>query len=129
MANKVTGVTFDPAKVKAGDLIFVRDVGTFFKTLHPFIKQPYVMITAGEYRDQVQEKFLKHLDDEKIIAWFSVHACEKPHKKFYPIPLGIYQDKKYFKPRAELTKHFAQLRAAPRRHALHEFWRYSQQKA
>ncbi len=112
--SKPGGVTFNPKDVKRGDLIFVRDVGTFFKTLHPLIKYPYIMITAGEYRDQVKEKFLKYLDDEKIIAWFSVHACEKPHRKFYPIPLGIFQDQKYFKPRAQLTTYFAQLRAAPK---------------
>ena len=34
--------------------------------------------------------------------------------KFYPIPLGIFQDKKYFKPRSELTQLFAQLRNAPK---------------
>ncbi len=117
--TKPGGVTFDPADVKAGDLIFVRDVGTFFKTLAPKIKQPYVMVTAGEYRDQVQEKFLNYLDDAKIIAWFSVHACEKTHKKFYQLPLGIFQDKKYLKPRAQLTKQFAQLRNAPKKGMLY----------
>ena len=61
--------------------MFVRDVPAFFKKLHHSIKNPYVMITAGEYRDQVQEKFLRYIDDEKIIAWFSVHACEKCHPK------------------------------------------------
>ena len=117
--TKSGGVTFDPADVKAGDIIFVRDVGTFFKTLHPEIKHPYVMVTAGEYRDAVKPKFLKYLDDEKIIAWFSVHACEKSHEKFHPIPLGIFQDKKYYKPRAELTKLFASLRNAPKQGLLY----------
>ena len=113
------GATFNPDKVKRGDLIFVRDVGAFLKTLHPRIKNPYIMITAGEYRDQVQEKFMKALNDPKIVAWFSVHACEKTHPKFYQIPLGIFQDKKYFKPRAELTQHFARLRHAPKKGLLY----------
>ena len=37
--SKPNGVSFNPADVKAGDLIFVRDVGTFFKTLHPSISR------------------------------------------------------------------------------------------
>ena len=117
--TKSTGVTFDPADVEAGDLVFVRDVGTYFKTLHPKIKHPYIMITAGEYRDMVQAKYLKYLDDPNIIAWFSVHACKKTHKKFHAIPLGIYQDKKYYKPRAELTKLFADLRNSPKKGLLY----------
>lgn len=112
--TKAGGVTFNPKNVKPGDLIFVRDLPTFFKTLYPSIKNPFIMITAGEYRDAVQEKSLSYLDDEKIIAWFSVHACEKTHPKFYPIPLGIYQDKRYYKPREELTQVFARLRTAPK---------------
>ena len=72
------GATFDPCDVKTGDLVFVRDVGTYLKTVHPGIKNPYIMITAGEYRDAVQEEFIDYLDDPKIIAWFSVHACEMP---------------------------------------------------
>ena len=117
--TKSTGVTFDPAKVNAGDLIFVRDVPTFFKKLAPQIKQPYVMITAGEYRDMVLESSLDYLEDPRIIAWFSVHASKRTHPKFHAIPLGIYQDKKYYKPRAELTQLFAQLRNAPKEKLLY----------
>jgi hypothetical protein len=117
--TKPTGVTFDPTHVKPGDLIFVRDVENFYKKFHPKIENPYIMVTAGEYRDAVQEKFIDYLDDDKIIAWFSVHACEKMHSKFFMIPLGIYQDKKYYQPRAELTQLFAELRHAPKNKLLY----------
>ncbi len=109
------GVTFNPQEVKRGDLIFVRDVLRFMKKLHPKIKEPYIMITAGEFRDQVTPAHLKYLDDEKIIAWFAVHQdCYETHPKFHQLPLGIYQDKKFYEPRKELTQHFAKLRAAPK---------------
>lgn len=107
-------VTFNPHEVKRGDIIFVRDAPLFFKKMHPLIKVPYLMITAGEYRDTVLDEMLDYLDDPLIIAWFSVHACERCHPKLHQIPLGIFQDKKYYKPRAGLTEYFAQLRRAPK---------------
>lgn len=113
------GVAFDPAAVKPGDVIFVRDVGTYFKKIHPKIQHPYIMVTAGEYRDKVKPEFLSYLDDPLIIAWFSVHACKKSHPKFYQIPLGIFQNKKYYTPRAELTQLFAQWRHEPKKKLLY----------
>ena len=53
------GVTFDPAAVMLGDIIFVRDVETYFKKMHSKIKHPYIMVTAGEYRDKVKPEFLE----------------------------------------------------------------------
>lgn len=114
------GLTFNPKDVKKGDLIFVRDVPLFMKKLHPKIKQPYIMVTAGECRDQVTPEHLRYLDEEMIIAWFAVHHdCYETHPKFHQLPLGIYQDKKYYEPRKELTHHFAQLRAAPKKQLLY----------
>jgi len=109
------GITFDPHNVKKGDLIFVRDVPLFMKKLHAKIKQPYIMVTAGEYRDQVTPMHVAYLEDEKIIAWFAVHHdCYETHPKFHQIPLGIFQDKKYYETKKELSPLFAQLRAAPK---------------
>ena len=108
------GLTFDPRDVKEGDLVFVRDMPRFMKKLHPKIKHPYIMVTAGECRDQVTVEHLAYLDDPKIIAWFAVHHdCYETHPKFHQIPLG-FSDKKYYEPRKELTHHFAQLRSAPK---------------
>lgn len=108
------GITFNPADVKPGDIIFVRDVGEFFVSLRPEIKHPYIMVTAGEYRDSVKEEYMHELDDPRIIAWFSVHASPVKHPKFFMLPLGIYQDKKFYAPRARLTEQFAQWRRAPK---------------
>lgn len=112
--TKDGGVTFDPEAVKPGDIVFARDLDAYFKKLHPRIKHPYILVTAGEQRDAVTEKSMSRLDDATIIAWFSVHASAITHPKFQMLPLGIYQDKKFYEPRAELTKQFAQWRKAPK---------------
>ncbi len=109
-ADKVA--TFDPKAIKPGDLIFVRDVATFYKELHPLITSPYIMITAGDYKDAVKDEFMAFLDDEKIIAWFCVHPSDKTHPKFYAIPLGVFQNKEFYEKRTDLTKLFARWRHA-----------------
>ncbi len=108
------GVTFNPAKVCGGELIFVRDLDAFFKTIYKQITHPFVMITAGEARDKVQQRHMAYLNDDKIIAWFSVHASSSTHPKFYSIPLGIFQDQKYYHQRKSLSHHFALLRRSPK---------------
>ncbi len=114
------GVSFDPNCVKEGDIIFVRCVHRFMKELHRQIMHPYIMVTAGEARDQVTSKHLKYLDDDKIIAWFAVHLdCYTEHPKLYPIPLGLYQDKRYYHPRKKLAQEFAQLRQVPKEKLLY----------
>ncbi len=84
-----TGVIFDADKVKAGDKIFVRNVKLFFEKLHPYIKQPYIMITHGEAEATVKDDYYRYLENNTIIAWFSIHPPQIGHKKFFPIPLGI----------------------------------------
>ncbi len=114
------GVRFNPKKVRRGDVIFVRQVPQFMKKVHPKIKEPYIMLTAGEARDQVTKKHMKYLNDDKIIAWFAVHHdCHETHPKFHQLPLGIYQDRKFYKPRWELTHTFATWRAAPKKRMLY----------
>ncbi len=113
------GATFDPRAVKPGDKIFVRNVPLFMKTLHQKIANPYIMVTAGEFRDQVKDEQLDYLDDPKIIAWFSVHPCKRTHPKFFPLPLGIYQDKNNYLQCAELAQLFASLRQQPKERLLY----------
>lgn len=117
--------TFDPSLVKPGDIIFVRNVPTFMKELHPHIKHPYIMVTAGECLDKMREKWIRFFDDKKIIAWFSIHACKKCHPKFHPIPLGILQKPEHYEKRTELTQFFAQLRQMPRNKLLCMNFRFS----
>lgn len=108
------GVTFNPKDVKAGDTIFVRDVDYFFETIGRTITQPFIMITHGEFRDTTLEHQLQYLDDPKIIAWFSIHPPKQGHKKYFPLPLGLMQEKKYYKKRTSFNSFLADLRKKPK---------------
>ncbi|MBA2307608.1 hypothetical protein H0W26_05755, partial [Candidatus Dependentiae bacterium] len=88
---KSGGATFDPSKVKAGDIIFVRKVDRFMKTMHNKITVPYIMVSHGDFRDTTLNKQLRYLDDKKIIAWFSAHPPQVSHPKYFPLPLGVNQ--------------------------------------
>lgn len=94
--TKPEGVRFNPKNVKAGDIIFARDIPAFFKEMHPKIHHPYVLVTHGEFRDTCAESDLEYLDDNKVIAWFGIHPCKGWHMKYYPIPLGLKQAPKPF---------------------------------
>lgn len=113
------GVSFNPRLVKPGNLVFARNAPEFFKKMHSRIKHPYILLTMGEWRESVKGKWLTFLDDDKIIAWFSVHACKKNHPKFYPIPIGLFQKKEIYKKRATLSALFARLRTQPKKKLLY----------
>ena len=108
------GVSFKPASIRPGDLIFVRNAPEFFERMHPKIKHPYIMLTMGEWRESVKDEWLDYLEDDKIIAWFSIHACERTHPKFYPLPIGVFQRKDIHENRSEMNALFAKLRARPK---------------
>ena len=102
--------TFNPADVKLGDLIFVRNLDLFMKTMHPHISVPYLMVTHGNFLEVSYEENLHYLDDEKIIAWFSIHPPKQGHPKYYPIPLGVYQKKELFLEENKYREFFNELR-------------------
>ncbi len=109
------GVTIDPKAVKRGDIVFVREMMSFMNEIHPNIEHPYIIVTAGEFRDRVCPMHENFLTDEKIIAWFSVHpCCEWFPNKFYALPLGVRQDKERYDERNEVTRFFAELRKNPK---------------
>ncbi len=85
------GATFDPSDVKAGDIIFVRKVDKFMKTMHNKITVPYIMVSHGDFRDTTLNEQLRYLNDEKVIAWFSAHPPQQSHPKYFPLPLGVNQ--------------------------------------
>ena len=90
------GATFDPQNVKPGDIIFVRQIDQFMEKVHPYIKNPYIIITHGEMLETTKDHHRKYLEEEKIIAWFSIHPFKDSHEKFFPLPLGIKQFKKNY---------------------------------
>ena len=105
------GITIDPKVVKKGDIVFVREVNSFLYDIHPAIEHPYIMVTAGEFRDRVLPAQEKLLHDNKLIAWFSVHpCCVWFPDTFHALPLGVRQDKERYDNREELNSFFAELR-------------------
>lgn len=109
--DKKNGVTFNPAAVQPGDVIFVRCADQFFAEMHPLISNPYIIVSHGECLDAMQKRFLTYLDDEKVIAWFGIHAYEEPHPKFIPIPIGLMQEPEHYKKRKQMDAYCKELRA------------------
>lgn len=108
--DRKKGVTFDPTLVKPGDIIFVRCADQFFAQMHPLINHPYIIVTHGECLDAMQKNYLAYLDDEKVIAWFGIHPCTVPHRKFFPIPIGVLQEPSHYKKRKQMDDYFKELR-------------------
>ncbi len=108
------GISFDPSHVKAGDIIFVRKIELFMKTMHKKIAAPYIMVTHGDFLDTTSNENLRYLDDEKIIAWFSIHPPSQWHPKYFPIPLGVVQKKGLLSKKKRILKHFELLRSKPK---------------
>lgn len=83
-------IPLDTDAVKAGDAIYVniRYMNYYVQLVHPFIQNPYVLITGNDDNPAPGEfKYL--LDDHAIIAWFGMNPDIDDHPKFFPIPIGI----------------------------------------
>ena len=81
---------FDPENVGQNDIVYVRGnfLSDFFKTIHPKIKNKYILISHNEDKG-VDESYAKFLLDEKIIHWFAENLLFN-HPKITPIPIGLY---------------------------------------
>jgi hypothetical protein len=93
---------FFPEKVKPGDIIFLKtDMDYpphFFKTLHPQIKSPYILLTHNGDASPIFLTAIDHppqgynfgdyLNDPRIIVWFAQNI-DIEHPKLRPLPLGI----------------------------------------
>jgi len=114
------GVTFNPNDVRPGDTIFVRMFPEFFKEMHPKIKHPYIVVSAGECLDKMEDEYKQYLDEEKVIAWFGIHANQMAvdHPKFHPIPIGILQDPYFYTHRDRLNKDFKRFRTKTKKEYL-----------
>ncbi len=105
--------TFDPALVKPGDMIFVRDAQQYFKEMHPKVKVPVFLMTHGEYLDRFQESYFKYLDRFKnILGWFTIHPHATHHERVFPLPLGVIQYIEIYENREDMSKKFHAYRKA-----------------
>ncbi len=85
-----TSTIFNPELVSYGDVIFVKTdlIGDFFKNRHPYIKNPYVLITHNsDYA--MPGPFREFLDDPKILAWYAQNIEEYAHPKLINLPIGL----------------------------------------
>ena len=80
---------FPIEKTQFGSLIFVKtDILKYFiKTIHPKIKNPYVLITHNS-DIPVTKNYLSLLKDTKLLAWFGQNI-DFDHPKLHPLPIGI----------------------------------------
>ena len=129
--TKAGGATFDPSQVRPGDTVFVRDAPHFFKTMHHKIKVPYFILTHGEYLDTFQDSYFKYANEEKVLAWFTIHPPKKQHQKVFPIALGIVQYYDLYEKRADVHKQFLKYRSTKKEKLLYmnfTDWRNPQRK-
>ncbi len=82
--------SFDPQKVKYGDIIFVKTdkLKEFKSSKHQYIKNPYVLITHNA-DTATPGAFKDLLEDNKILAWYAQNAETLMHPKLIPLPIGI----------------------------------------
>ena len=60
----------------------------FLQTIHPRIKNPYVLITQGGILS-LPGKYAHILEDQKIIAWFTKNFDGYKHDKLFALPLCL----------------------------------------
>ena len=88
--------SFDPNKVKKGDILFLKTElkDIFFNHYHPKIKEPYKLITHNSDLP-VENDDLKYVD-EKIIHWFATKLNTPATEKISCLPYGI-ENKRFLK--------------------------------
>lgn len=81
--------TFEPNKVKMGDVIFVEIdyLKSFFAEFHLRIAVPYVLLTHNG-DTHIPGEFEPYLNDPKLAAWFGQNV-EMQHPKLHSLPIGL----------------------------------------
>ncbi len=81
--------SMNPKGVMHGNTVFVQTdlLKTFFKTVHPLIVNPYILITHNSDAS-APGPFRGHLDDPMILAWFGENHDGYDHPKMHVIPMG-----------------------------------------
>lgn len=82
------GPKVDTEKVQEGQIVFVESelLDTYFDTVHPKIKNPYILITHNGDKN-IDSTYLPKIDN-KIIHWFAQNLLiENP--KLTPLPIGL----------------------------------------
>lgn len=82
-------IPFNPELVKDGDIVFLNAdyMDFFFSQIHDRIKACYILLTHNS-DVRIPGKYIKYLDDEKLITWFGQNVGYV-HPKLVPIPIGM----------------------------------------
>ena len=85
-----TDESLSASEIAYGDIIFVKTnlLGKFFEKIHPFISDPYILISHNADHGAPAE-FEDYLNDPKILRWFAQNPTIRHHEKFEAIPIGI----------------------------------------
>jgi len=78
--------------IKDNDIIFVKTdlLRFFFKNYYPKIKTHFYLLT-GSSDFEINDTYLKYLNDNKIIKWFGFNISIN-HKKVFKIPIGFEEN-------------------------------------
>ena len=81
----------DLNRLKNGDKIFVKTdlLAHFFNNIYPRITKKIILLTGvSDY--PINSKFIRFLNDNKIIKWVGVNICIS-HDKVLKIPIGFQE--------------------------------------
>ncbi len=85
-----TSTISKPRRVQYGDIIFVKTdmLKEFFIKKHPYITNPYVLITHNSDL-AVPGRFAGMLSDSKILSWYGQNIEGYKHPKLIHLPIGL----------------------------------------
>lgn len=85
-----TDRSLNPKNVREKDIIFLKTdyMEQFFSTIHPHIKNKYILITHNSDYG-APGAYHQFLNDDKLIKWLGMNPTISYHEKFIPIPIGI----------------------------------------
>ena len=90
VCDEVLESIVNPSNVKQGDTVFVNPIflDYFFKNIHPFIENPYILVSIG-HDISTPGKFFDKLHDDNLFHWFGANGDINHHSKFTHIPIGL----------------------------------------
>ena len=67
--------------------VYIYALDMFFERIYPLLKNPFVLVSHNsDY--EINEKYKKYLDENKIIRWYSQNV-NLEHQKLISVPIGI----------------------------------------
>lgn len=91
-SNALISTSWTAADVQGGDSVVVRGQDghyEFWSLVFPAIQHPVTVITLAEGVDWLPGRFAAHLNDPKLLGWWSMNNDgQHPHPKMHSVPIG-----------------------------------------